>query len=74
LYEILNQDLAAFPYLFPKREAAQRQYVFANKRNFRKRRQSVRIYSSDKKVTINVAVEQLTIVRLPCRERIAILR
>jgi hypothetical protein len=56
------------------REAAQRQHVFANKRNFRKRRQSVRIHGADKKVTINVAVEQLTIARLPCRERIAILR
>jgi hypothetical protein len=61
LYEILNQDLAAFHPLFQRKEAVQIQHVFANKRVNGKRRRGVQICGVDKKVTINVAVEQRTI-------------
>jgi hypothetical protein len=62
LYEILNQDLAAFHLLFQKKEAVQKQHVFANKTDIRKRRLGVQICGVDKKVTINVAAEQPTII------------
>jgi hypothetical protein len=54
--------------------AAQRQHVFANKRNIRTGRPSAQIHGVDRKATINVAVEHLTITRLPCREITVILR
>jgi hypothetical protein len=48
---ILNQDLAAFHLLFQRKEAVQRQHVFANKRGIEKRRQGVQICGVDKKET-----------------------
>ena len=52
----------------------QGQHVFANKRGLAKRRLSVQICGVDKKVTINVAVEQLMITWLHKRERTVILK
>jgi hypothetical protein len=61
LYEILNQDPAAFHLLFPRKEAVQRQHVFVKNRLIRKRRRGVQICGVDKKVTTNVDAEQLMI-------------
>jgi hypothetical protein len=69
----LNQDLAAFHLLFQRKEAVQRQHVFANKRVIGKRRRGVPICGVDKKVIIKGAVEQLTIAEFWRKERTVIL-
>jgi hypothetical protein len=57
-----------------RKGASQRQYVFANKRDIGKRRRGAKICGVDRKVTINVAVEQLMIAGFQHTERIVILR
>jgi len=69
LYEILSQDLAVSHLLFQRKEAVQRQGVFANKRDIGKGRRGARICGVDRKVTINVAVEQLMIAGYQRKER-----
>jgi hypothetical protein len=70
----LSQDLAVSYLLFQRKEAIQRQGVFVNKRDIGKRRRGAQICGVDRKVTINVAVEQLMIAGLQRKERIVILR
>jgi hypothetical protein len=48
--------------LISKKEAVQKQRVFANKRDIRKRRPGVQICGIDKEVTINRAAEQPMII------------
>lgn len=74
MYEILSQDLAVSHLLFQRKEAVQRQGVFANKRDIGKGRRGARICSVDRKVTINVAVEELMIAGYQRKERRVILR
>jgi hypothetical protein len=74
LYETLSQDLAVSHLLFQRKEAVQRQRVFANKRDIGKRRHGAQICGVDRKVTINVAVEQLMIAGIQRKKRIVILR
>jgi NifU-like protein involved in Fe-S cluster formation len=74
LYETLSQDLAVSHLLLQRKEAVQRQGVFANKRHIGQGRHGARICGADRRVTINVAVEQLIIAGVQRKERIVILR
>ena len=66
IYPVILRDLepgpGCLPPLISKKEAVQKQHVFANKTDIRKRRLGVQICGVDKKVTINVAAEQPTII------------
>ena len=66
IHPVIVRDLepgpGCLPPLISKNEAVQKQHVFANKTDIRKRRLGVQICGVDKKVTINVAAEQPTII------------
>jgi hypothetical protein len=52
----LNQDLAAFYPLFLEKEVVERQQVFANQRDIRKRKLSVQMCGLDQNVIAEKAV------------------
>ena len=65
-------QLVAFDPLLQRKEASQRQYVFANKRDIGNGR-GAQICGIDRKVILDVAAEQLMIAGFQHKERIVIL-
>jgi hypothetical protein len=78
MHPVIVRDLepgpGCLPTLISKKRGRPQTTRIRKEESLRKRRLSVQICGVDNKVTINVAVEQLTITWLQNRERTVILR